>query len=106
MQIPASSGIRMYVPVWGPLGIDKTAYPCKIALVLDDDGAEPADGDYHPGEWRDDEASMVPPSGTWGGDYPDGVYMAWVRVDPPAETPVIMPAGRVRIGEPLNGRWG
>jgi hypothetical protein len=92
----------MYVPVWGPLGADLTMHPCEVALIPDEDGIEPAGGDYHPGEWVDGEASLKPPGGgPWGGDYPDGEYMAWVRVDAMAaldDAPVLK-AGRVRIGE-------
>lgn len=103
MQVPASSRIRMFIPVWGPLGQDLTGYPCELALIPDEDGEEPADVDYHPGQWVGGEASMKPPGGgVWGGDYADGEYMAWVRVDASTaaddEVPVLK-AGRVRIGE-------
>ena len=33
MQLPATSRIRMYVPVWPPFGTDPTVFPVEIALV-------------------------------------------------------------------------
>ena len=102
MQIPSTSRIRMFVPVYGPLGIDLTGYPCFVALIPDEDGREPDDAEYHDGEWVGGEASLKPPGGgRWGVDYPAGEYMCWVRVDALAaldEEPVLK-AGRVRIGE-------
>jgi hypothetical protein len=91
----------MFIPVWGPLGADLTSYACQVALIRDELGEEPADTDYHPGEWVDGEATLKPPGGgSWGGDFPDGEYMAWVRVvAPPVDEDVRMKAGRVRIGE-------
>jgi hypothetical protein len=92
----------MFVPVWGPLGADLTGFPCELALVPDEDGREPLDAEYHPGEWVDGEATWKPPGGAgWGADFPDGEYMAWVHVDAMAalDEDVRLKAGRVRIGE-------
>jgi hypothetical protein len=101
MQIPSTSRIRMYVPVFGPLGVDWTAYPCSVALIPDEEGREPEDAEYHPGEWVNREATLKPPGGAaWGGDFDDGEYMCWVRVlAAAADEDVRMKAGRVRIGE-------
>jgi hypothetical protein len=92
----------MFVPVWGPLGQDLTGYPCEVALIPDEDGREPELTEYHPGEWVGGEATLKPPGGAaWGGDFPDGEYMAWVRVDAMTalDEDVRLKSGRVRIGE-------
>jgi hypothetical protein len=92
----------MFIPVYGPTGTRPESYPCQVALIPDEDGREPDLAEYHDGQWVDGEATLKPPAGgTWGEDYPDGEFMAWVRVDALAaldEAPV-MKAGRVRIGE-------
>ena len=107
MQIPVSSRIRLYVPVWPPHGTDPTIYPVEIALT--GIGDEPADADYHPAEWAAGRVTVLPavweawmmvgPGGT-GVVFPPGDYMAWARVDvgPLDERPVLK-SGRVRIGE-------
>jgi hypothetical protein len=101
VQLAASSRIRVYIPVYGPLGLDLTSFPCSVAFVPD--GTEPADADYHPGVWIDGEATLKPPgaAGTkWGEAYDDGQYMAWVRVNAAGlDEDVRLKAGRVRIGE-------
>jgi hypothetical protein len=102
VQIPATSRITMFVPVWGPLGQDLTSFPCEVALIPDE-GREPDPGEYHPGVWIDGEATLKPPgpAGTkWGDVFGDGQFVAWVRVDAAAlDEDVVMKAGRVRIGE-------
>ena len=96
----------MFVPVWPPFGTDPTVFPVEIALVKL--GNEPAAAEYQPADWATRrvtvvpavwEAWMLPPgTGTWGDGWPDGEYMAWVKVTTPDEL-AVMKSGRVRIGE-------
>jgi hypothetical protein len=107
MQIPVSSRIRMYIPVWPPFGTDPTIYPVEIGLSADL-GKEPIDAAYHPAQWATRRVSVVPAVweawmmvGPGGGIvYATGEYMAWVRIDvgPLDERPVLK-SGRVRFGE-------
>ena len=103
MQIPSTSQIRLFLPVWPPVGTDPTVYPVFVALIPDE-GDEPEDADWVAGEWAGTkgawEASLLPPA-PWGDLYPDGQYVAWVRIDArvgTGERPDLK-AGRVRIGE-------
>lgn len=96
MYLPGTSKEYILIPPSGPKGVDLTQYTAEIALVADD-GSEPADTDYHPATWLGGEAALLEgPGGTV--DYPNGEYMAWLRITAGAERPVI-PAGRIRVGD-------
>lgn len=91
-QIPVTSTEYLMVPVTGPFD-DPTVYPVSIALVPES-GGEPATADYKTAQWMNGQAALL----ITAGSYPEGVYMAWVRVQAGAED-VRREAGRVRIGD-------
>lgn len=99
MQIPATSREYMYIPVSPPDTVtDVTAFPCEAALV-DDDGTEPGDGDYHSANWIGGQvALLIGPGGDPAVSYPPGEWMAFARITAGDEQAVIK-SGRVRIGE-------
>ena len=99
MLLLGTSREYILIPVTGPPGTDVTTFAAEIALTPEP-GTEPADGDYHAAAWIGNEAALLcGPGGT--ADYPDGEYMAWVRLTAGAERPV-MCAGRVRVGDARN----
>lgn len=103
MYIPRTSKIRLFIPIEPPRGLANwRALPGWIALTEDVEGIEPADTEYHPAVWIGRSLTMLPPGGgQWGGDYPDGDWMAWAKIDAsPDEVPVLR-SGRVRIGGPF-----
>jgi hypothetical protein len=84
------------IPVTAPAGVDVTLLAAEIALVADP-GTEPVDADYHAATWIAGEACLL--AGAGGAvDYPDGEYMAYLRLTAGAERPVLR-AGRVRVGD-------
>lgn len=99
----ATSRAYMFVPVTGPLGTDLTQYPVELALIADT-GTEPADADYHAGQWlapdtaAGKQAALLVGPGGGGVTYLPGEYMAYVRITAGLERPVLR-AGRVRIGD-------
>jgi len=96
MLILGTSREYIRIPVTGPAGTDVTALAAEIALVADP-GIEPADVDYHAATWISGEACLlIGPAAPV--DYPDGEYMAYVRLTAGAERPVLR-AGRVRVGD-------
>ena len=100
MHILRTSLGYCYIPVDAPPGIDPTLYPCDIAII-DDDGTEPEEADWYEAIWLDGEAALLLGPGS-AADFPDGEYMAFVRVSAGIERPVL-PSGRVRIGLAAGG---
>jgi hypothetical protein len=97
----ATSRVLVQFPISGPVSAGNlTQYPVEVALIADN-GAEPADGDYHAGSWIDGEAALL--VGPAGGGFPAGViypagdYMAFGRVTAGVERPVVK-SGRWKIG--------
>lgn len=101
MLILGTSREYIRIPVTAPAGVDPTLLAAEIALVADP-GPEPADADYHAATWIAGEACLLAgPGGSGAVDYPDGEYMAYVRLTAGAEKPVRR-AGRVRVGDDRN----
>jgi hypothetical protein len=107
MYVPATSRIRMFVPISIPRGMtDWVTLPGSIALVHDDDertaeGTEPGDADWHAAVWIGRSLTLIISGPGRGGtaEYDPGDYMAWAVIDAGAERPVLR-SGRVRIGGP------
>lgn len=82
--MPATSREELRVPY----GVDATAFPVEIAIVLEDAG-EPADSDYHAAVWdavtleavlligRATPMELVP-----------GEYVVWARITTATQQPV------------------
>jgi hypothetical protein len=96
MYIPETSTQYMFLPVYGPPGVDLTLYPVQVALVPEDAG-EPAPSAYQPADWIGGKAGLLIAAGS----FPPGDYMAWVLVTAGMEAPV-MQSGRVRIGDGIS----
>jgi hypothetical protein len=91
----SSSSEYCYIPVTGPSGTDLTVFPVSIALRLEATGGEPATGDYVASTWVNGEAAVNLATGV----YPDGQYLAFVRIQPGVPQDIRLLAGRVRIGD-------
>jgi len=87
----------IYVPLTTPLA-DPTGLLVDLALVAQD--TTPGSADWQPATWRsptvgaDEEVALQRSTVLW----PDGEYMAFVRVHAAPEL-LILRAGRVRIGD-------
>jgi hypothetical protein len=90
----SSSTQYVFIPVTGPAGLDLTTTAASIALLAEATGGEPADGDYKTAIWSAGEAVLLISKG----DYPDGQYLAFVRVVHAPED-VRLFSGRIRIGD-------
>jgi hypothetical protein len=58
MYIPETSTQYMFLPVYGPPGVDLTQYPVQVALVPEDAG-EPAPSAYQPADWIQGRAGLL-----------------------------------------------
>lgn len=94
MQKLSSSTEYVYVPVTAPDGVDLTTVTMSIALRAEALGGEPSVNDYKNAIWSGSEAVML----ISAGDYPDGQYLAFVRLLRSPEDVRLM-AGRIRIGD-------
>lgn len=101
MYIPLTSRPYLFIPIDG---LDPEAGATVEIAVIADDGTEPRDTDYHPAPpvtpapGADPEpAILLGPGGDYS--YPAGYYFAFARLTAGAER-LVLPAGRVRIGEP------
>jgi hypothetical protein len=106
VQLPVTTRETILCPIAGPPGLDLTPYTPQVALIADS-GAEPLDADYHNGTWVTvglpaNVASPCPGLDVGPGApvaYPQGFYMAWVRLNTGTAKPVCQ-SGRVRVGDP------
>jgi hypothetical protein len=103
MHLAAFDKRYVFVPVWGPPGVDLTGFTVTLALT-GQSAPEPAPGDsaWQAGAWT--AAGPRPlESGYWArllvdaSAYPPGTYVLRARVNATPELPV-MTAGRVVIG--------
>lgn len=85
----------VYIPVTGPDGVNLPDLPVSVALILESAGGEPADTDYKSAIWNSSGEAVLLVS---AGEYPDGQYLAFVRiVNAPEDVRLL--SGRVRIGD-------
>lgn len=82
--LPATSREEIKVPY----GVDATAYPVEIAIVLKELG-EPADSDYHAATWNAAtlEAVLLIGRGT-PVELAAGEYVVWARITTATQQPV------------------
>jgi hypothetical protein len=101
VYIPVTSRPYLFIPIEGPqdAGVMAT-WATEIALIADD-GTEPADGDWHTAAWIGGEPALLIGDGTTF-TYPAGYYFAFARLTA-GEERLVLPSGRVRIGEPPGG---
>lgn len=95
----SSSTKYMYIPVTGPSGLDLTTLPVSVAMIPEAAGGEPGTNDYKSATWKttpDGQTEAVVLISA--GDYPDGEYLAFVRVVAAPED-IREYSGRVRIGD-------
>jgi hypothetical protein len=95
MYIPETSARTILIPVTGPDGLDLTTLPAQVA-VIPDNGTEPSEDDYSEVSWHDatNLAFLIQP-----GSLAPGEYMAWAAITNGDETPIVLPSGRIRIGD-------
>lgn len=93
--IPASSREEVRVPY----GVDATAWPVEVAIVLDSAG-EPADSDYRSATWDAGTLEAVLLVGPGTAMYlPSGAYVVWTRVTTATQQPVRR-ASTLTVGTP------
>jgi hypothetical protein len=95
MCIPETSTQYMFLPVYGPPGVDLTWYPVQVALVPEDAG-EPAPSAYQAAAWMNGQAPLL----IGAGPFPPGDYMAWVLVG--GREALVIQSGRIRIGDGIS----
>lgn len=97
MLIPATSTAYIHVPVSGPDGVDVTDTPPRIAILASSLRTNPADEDWHDGEWVDGDARLL--VGPDGGalTLPRGDYRVWVSFDPPGAELIVDVSGHLGI---------
>ena len=82
----------MFIHVDGPDGWNRATATVEVALVAE--GTDPASGQWHTAAWQGEEARYQVDTAA----YPDGFYMAKVRVTYGPEV-VVLTSGRVRVGD-------